>query len=219
MGNASAPFKAEWMAVKDGELVVGGHGRAFTDGSGAVVNDAALWVHHVAMSPDNGTTAVGELCVTESVHWGERYAALQAAIGVRPAGFLIHEAVLWSRARRERVFLPRRRSDSAFDARSVGARGWNGVVVANERLDSFRSFQVDALADDSGARGFSAAAFVPGTRERVVLAVRTVKLEAGPVRKRRFTESYVSAFDVVTGHVVLGEQKVSELKLEDIAFL
>lgn len=204
-------FKAEWMVVKDEALVVGGHGRPYTDArNGAMIlSTGPTWVKSVSRGLE-----------LSHGNWSARYDEVASSAGVRFPGYLMHEAVLWSHERREWIFLPRRRSEEPFDAQSVMKKGWNGLIVADEKFVSLRRVVIKGLSDDSGLRGFSSAKFVPGSKDRLVAALRTIEIEKQTKSKwSRRTASYMSVFDVVTGDMVMEERKVSNLKYEGLAFL
>ncbi len=204
-------FKSEWTAVKDGMLVIGGHGRAMTDPrNGTIVRSSnPLWVKIVTPA----------FRVTHE-NWAENYVALERAAGVSFPGYLMHEAVLWSVLRREWVFLPRRRSDKPFDSVANEKKGWNYALIASERFDSVRSVEIPELYDANGFLGFSSAKFVPGTNEEIVVALRTMEIDAGNHgHASRYTESFLCAFSIVTGQVLLKEQRVGYKKYEGLAFL
>lgn len=206
-------FKAEWMVVKDDKLVVGGHGRPFTDiADGTIVQGhGSEWVK----------VFNADMNITHD-DWTAKYQAVAKQAGVQFPGYLMHEAVLWSSLRREWIFLPRRRSEQAFSEEGNERKGWNGVVIANEDFTRFNSVLIEGLKDESGLNGFSTARFVPGSAERLVVALRTVELEknvSNALGKVRETASYLSVFDVLTGVVVLEEHKVSDMKYEGLVFL
>lgn len=71
----SPGFKAEWLAVKDEHLYVGGLGKEWTTGTGEVVNENPEWVKVV----DCGGSVHHE-------NWVASYNALRAAAGIRPPG-------------------------------------------------------------------------------------------------------------------------------------
>lgn len=206
-GRGATGFKAEWAVVRDGKLIVGGHGRPVTamGEPKKVVSEGPLWVK-----------VVDRMMGVQHENWSEQYAKLANAAGATFPGYLMHEAVVWSSKRREWVFLPRRRSVEGFDARSNEHRGWNAVLVVSEDFTSIRKVEIVALKEEEGSRGFSAAAWVPGSDERVIAAVRTVEMESA--NQTRVTESFISAFDL-DGRIVMSEERVSDDKFEGIAFL
>lgn len=72
---ACAGFKAEWLAVKDEHLFVGGLGKEWTTTSGDVINNNPEWVKVVGVS--------GEV---EHQNWVPHYNALRSATGIKPPG-------------------------------------------------------------------------------------------------------------------------------------
>lgn len=49
-GNTAKGFKGEWLAVKDGELWVGGLGKEWTTTEGVFVNHNPMWVKVLKIS-------------------------------------------------------------------------------------------------------------------------------------------------------------------------
>ncbi|NWX98601.1 CANT1 nucleotidase, partial [Nothoprocta ornata] len=92
-----AGFKAEWLAVKDEHLYVGGLGKEWTTATGEVLNENPEWVKVVGPKGDVGHES-----------WVANYNALRAAAGIRPPGYLIHESAAWSDTLQRWFFLPRR---------------------------------------------------------------------------------------------------------------
>lgn len=281
-------FKAEWMVIKDDTLVIGGHGRPYTDAAGHAISDDPLWVNQLSLNKQHqnhpeankGTSrafvlsaVLGNVDETppflrfmDQQNWADRYKALERAAGVvvdrddvdnnnnnsGSSGFLMHEAVLWSHSRRQWIFLPRRRSVLPFDARTVATMGWNGVLVADEHFTTVQLKRVPGLADPSGLRGFSAAMFLPGSDERVVVALRTIEVEGdaalvdaqlgaaaaaanggdggsnrvtglnekgGREKWARVTKTFLSAFNIDTGEMVMNEDLVGDQKFEGLTIL
>lgn len=70
-----AGFKAEWLAVKDEHLIVGGLGKEWTTTSGKVVNNNPGWVKVVGYK--------GEV---QHQNWVSYYNALRTAAGIKPPG-------------------------------------------------------------------------------------------------------------------------------------
>ena len=68
-------FKAEWLAVKDEHLYVGGLGKEWTTTSGEVVNNNPEWVKVVGCN--------GEV---DHKNWVPYYNALRNAAGIKPPG-------------------------------------------------------------------------------------------------------------------------------------
>lgn len=70
-----AGFKAEWLAVRDEHLYVGGLGKEWTTTSGEVVNNNPEWVKVVGYHGD-----------VEHENWVPYYNALRSAAGIQPPG-------------------------------------------------------------------------------------------------------------------------------------
>lgn len=71
----SPGFKAEWMAVKDEHLYVGGLGKEWTTTAGEVLNENPEWVK-----------VVGFRGSVRHENWVSSYSALRAAAGIQPPG-------------------------------------------------------------------------------------------------------------------------------------
>lgn len=68
-------FKAEWLAVKDEHLYVGGLGKEWTTTTGEVMNENPEWVKVVSYRGS-----------VNHENWVSSYNALRAAAGIRPPG-------------------------------------------------------------------------------------------------------------------------------------
>lgn len=209
--NRNAFFKAEWMVVKDDLLVIGGHGRSFTDPlDGTKIRHwNAKWVKVVAKDFS-----------IKHLDWSARYDMVANAVGVSFPGYLMHEAVLWSTERKEWIFLPRRVSKEAFDPRKNEQRGSNMIIIASEDFKNISALQINGLKDSTGLKGFSSAKFVPGTNDCVIAAIRTIETEGNVSSgKGRETASFISVFELKTGKILLAEEKISSKKFEGLVFL
>lgn len=71
----SPGFKAEWLAVKDEHLYVGGLGKEWTTSTGEVMNENPEWVK-----------VVGCRGSVDHENWVSSYNALRAAAGIQPPG-------------------------------------------------------------------------------------------------------------------------------------
>lgn len=71
----SPGFKAEWLAVKDERLYVGGLGKEWTTTTGEVVNENPEWVKVVGFRGN-----------VDHENWVSSYNALRTAAGLRPPG-------------------------------------------------------------------------------------------------------------------------------------
>lgn len=73
------------------------------------------------------------------------------------------------------------------------------------------SQQVSHVGDKIDTHGFSSFKFIPGTKEKLIVALKSEEVE-GKVA------SYVMAFSI-NGKVVLPETKVGDFKFEGIEFV
>lgn len=209
--NSQAFFKSEWMVVKDDRMIVGGHGRSFTDPNDGtrIKNNNPKWVKII----DKNFQVSHE-------DWSGRFDRVAAVAGVTFPGYLMHEAVLWSEARREWVFLPRRISKEPFDAAKNEMKGGKTVIIASEDFETITAIDVKGLQDPSGLRGFSSAKFVPGTGDSVILALRTIEIENSAASgKPRQTATLLSAFEIPSGRLLVREQSFTSKKFEGLVFL
>lgn len=68
-------FKAEWLAVKDEHLYVGGLGKEWTTTEGEFVNNNPEWVKVVGFRGD-----------VRHENWVPKYKSLKSAAGIEPPG-------------------------------------------------------------------------------------------------------------------------------------
>lgn len=68
-------FKAEWLAVKDHHLYVGGLGKEWTTTEGEFVNNNPEWVKVVGFRGD-----------VQHENWVPKYKSLKLAAGIEPPG-------------------------------------------------------------------------------------------------------------------------------------
>ena len=76
-------FKAEWLAVKDEHLYIGGLGKEWTTTEGEFVNNNPEWVKVVGFRGD-----------VQHENWVPRYKSLKSAAGIEPPGEDVHFAPL-----------------------------------------------------------------------------------------------------------------------------
>lgn len=209
--DADAFYKSEWMVVKDDKLIIGGHGRSFTDpNDGTLIkSDNPKWVKVV----DKDFKVLHQ-------DWSDRFDSIAKAAGVVFPGYLMHEAVLWSEVRKEWVFLPRRVSKEPFDAEKNERRGSRIAITATEDFKTITVVEVKGLEDPTNWRGFSSAKFVPGTGDTVILALRTIEVESNaPSGRSRETATFLSAFEIPSGQLLVREQSFTSKKFEGLVFL
>ncbi|KAK1330766.1 hypothetical protein QTO34_008704 [Cnephaeus nilssonii] len=190
-------FKAEWLAVKDEHLYVGGLGKEWTTTTGEVVNENPEWVKVVSFRG--------------SVHhenWVASYNALRAAAGIHPPGYLIHESACWSDALQRWFFLPRRASHERYSERDDERKGTNLLLSAGP---DFGAISVRRVGEVVPTHGFSSFKFVPNTDDQVIVALKSEE-DGGRVA------TYIMAF-TLDGRFLLPETKVGNVKYEGIEFI
>lgn len=157
-GDSVKPFKAEWMTVRDGNLVIGSIGMEWSR-NGTVLHRDAEFVKEI---DPRGTV--------RSIDWGPRYARLRQATNTTLPGYLQHEAVAWHASTRQWFVLPRRASTSTpFSPLSDLRMGTNKLLVVDELFNSVRVVQVGPREPDWG---FTSLAVLPDNESIVALKVR-----------------------------------------------
>jgi len=209
-GDTDKGMKWEWAAVKNGELYMGSMGKEYTNSDGSIANTNNLWVD--ILSPR------GEL---RRLDWAERYNFVRAQLGASPPGYCIHEAILWSSHMHKWVFVPRRISSEVYDENTDEHKGSNKLVLVNEAFTDAKVVEIKMKEVDP-LHGFSTIAFVPDTKDRHILAIRTVEEDCvGGDENLCKQRSYFMVFHVETGAVLLEETKypVEGLKFEGVEFV
>ncbi|CAG5929035.1 unnamed protein product [Menidia menidia] len=196
-GSVSKGFKAEWLAVKDERLYVGGLGKEWTTTSGEVVNNNPEWVK-----------VVGPTGAVRHENWGPHYNALRSAAGIQPPGYLIHESAAWSSGLRRWFFLPRRASHDRYEEAADERRATNLLLSCPEDFSRISARRVGPL---SPTHGFSSFRFIPGTGDRLVLALKSEE-DAGRIA------TYITAFSL-DGRVLMPEEKIGDVKYEGLEFI
>ncbi|XP_062311915.1 soluble calcium-activated nucleotidase 1b isoform X1 [Osmerus eperlanus] len=196
-GSVAKGFKAEWLAVREEQLYVGGLGKEWTTTTGEVVNDNPEWVKVVGYRGD-----------VEHENWVARYDALRTAAGIRPPGYLIHESAVWSDLQRRWFFLPRRASSERYDETADERRATNLLLSCPADFDPVTAARAGPL---NPTHGFSSFKFVPGTGDRVVLALKSEE-DAGKIA------TYILAF-TLDGLELLAETKIGDVKYEGLEFI
>ncbi|KDO28942.1 hypothetical protein SPRG_05815 [Saprolegnia parasitica CBS 223.65] len=193
--------KHEWATVKNGELYIGSIGKEFTS-DGEIVHEHNMWVAIVGL---NGAVRHED--------WSHRFAKVRAKLGCAYPGYVIHEAIEWSPVHEKWFLLPRRVSSEPYDDMADEKRGANVMVIAS---DDFEELSVVYIGDGVIARerGFSSFKFVPGTKDAVIIALKSMENEA-----LQLQGAYVTVFDV-QGNVLMPETPLpGQSKFEGLAFL
>lgn len=199
-GNATKGFKGEWMTVKDGELWVGGLGKEWTTTEGVFVNHNPMWVKKVTRDG----------CI-QHVNWVDQYKKLRSAAAIEYPGYMIHESAQWSEIHRKWLFMPRRASKQMYSEAEDETRGTNYLLKASE---DFSHVEVQEIGELRGPRGTSAFAFVPGTADDIIVALKSEEKDGIPVA------SYIYIFNMQSGEILLDEQPLQgKYKYEGIAFV
>jgi soluble calcium-activated nucleotidase 1 len=208
-GDTDKGMKWEWATVKDGELYMGSMGKEYTHKDGSIENTNNLWVSVLSRS--------GEI---SRIDWNRQFDFVRSKLGATSPGYLIHEAINWSPHLKKWIFAPRRISKEKYDDVLDEKRGSNKVVLVNENFTKADVVEVQMASKDA-LHGFSSFAFIPGTKDKHVLALRSVEEDCAgddlDVCKQR---SYFVIFDVKTGEVLMDEKKIEDnMKFEGVEFV
>ena len=196
-GNEMKGFKAEWMTVKERNLYVGGLGKEWTSTEGVYINDNPMFIKKV--SPGGGI---------QHLDWKDVYLKLRDYLNISSPGYVIHEAVMWSEQTERWLFLPRRVSHKMYNDIDDEKRGSNILMVCTE---DFNSCEVKRIGFIIPTRGFSSFKFLPGTNERIIVALKSEE-NNGDIA------TYISVFDL-SGRVLLSDVRVGNEKYEGIEFV
>jgi len=196
-GNQTKGFKSEWSTVKDDHLWIGGLGKEWTTPGGDVINTHPMYVKKINYK--------GEV---EHIDWHQNYLAVRESAGIKPPGYMIHEAVCWSSHLSKWVFLPRRASKEKYDDVMDEKRGTNLMILADEK---FKSIQTKTVGKIEPTHGFSSFKFLPGSQDKIIIALKSEEFEGN-------ISTYVLAFDI-QGKILLPEQKIADKKFEGIEFI
>ncbi|KAL0993478.1 hypothetical protein UPYG_G00108530 [Umbra pygmaea] len=196
-GSVSKGFKAEWLAVKDEHLYVGGLGKEWTTTTGEVVNNNPEWVKVVGYHGD-----------VQHLNWVPNYNHLRSAAGIEPPGYLIHESAAWSDTLQRWFFLPRRASKERYDETADERRATNLVLSCSA---DFEDITVSRVGPYNPTHGFSSFKFIPNTDDQILVALKSEE-DAGKIA------SYIMAF-TLDGRILLPETKIGDVKYEGLEFI
>eukprot|EP00560_Eucampia_antarctica_P003413 CAMPEP_0197831716 /NCGR_PEP_ID=MMETSP1437-20131217/11687_1 /TAXON_ID=49252 ORGANISM="Eucampia antarctica, Strain CCMP1452" /NCGR_SAMPLE_ID=MMETSP1437 /ASSEMBLY_ACC=CAM_ASM_001096 /LENGTH=414 /DNA_ID=CAMNT_0043434751 /DNA_START=318 /DNA_END=1562 /DNA_ORIENTATION=+ len=210
-GDTDKGMKWEWAAVKDNELYMGSMGKEYTNVDGSVANTNNLWI--AILSP------TGEL---RREDWTRQYNFVRAALGASSPGYIITEANLWSSHLKKWLFLPRRISSDKYDENEDERKGSNRMVLVDEKFTQTTVLDIKMSVADS-LHGFSTVAFVPGTKDRHAVAIRSVEEDCvggeEDICKQR---SYMIVFETLTGNILMDETRIDSkpgVKYEGLEFV
>lgn len=207
-GETDKGMKWEWSTVKNGELYMGSMGKAYTREDGSIVNTHNLWVAIL-----NGR---GEL---RRENWANKYEVVRKALGATDPGYLIIEAVNWSDHLGKWVFLPRRISAEAYEEVKDEKNGGNKLVLVDPLFSNPQVVTITGMANDP-LRGFSSFAFVPGSKDQHLMAIRSVEEDCTGPDELCKQRSYFVVIEAMTGKVISNEPEFMEpLKFEGLEFV
>ncbi|XP_031601929.1 soluble calcium-activated nucleotidase 1 isoform X2 [Oreochromis aureus] len=196
-GSVAKGFKAEWLAVKDEHLYVGGLGKEWTTTEGEFVNNNPEWVKVVGFRGD-----------VRHENWVPKYTSLKSAAGIEQPGYLIHESAAWSDTLQRWFFLPRRASSERYEETADERRGTNLVLSCSPDFNDIKVSRVGVL---NPTHGFSSFKFVPNTDDQIILALKSEE-DAGKIA------TYIMAF-TLDGRILLPETKIGDVKYEGLEFI
>ncbi|XP_069608510.1 soluble calcium-activated nucleotidase 1 [Ranitomeya imitator] len=196
-GTVDKGFKAEWLAVKDELLYVGGLGKEWTTTTGKVLNENPEWIKVIGPHGD-----------VRHQNWVPNYNLLREAAGIKPPGYLIHESAAWSDSLHSWFFLPRRASKERYSEKEDEQRGTNILLRASP---DFSSIKLSHVGSQNPTHGFSSFKFIPGTDDQIIVALKSEE-NNGEVA------TYITVF-ILDGRVLLHETKIGDVKYEGIEFI
>lgn len=196
-GTVDKGFKAEWLAVKDELLYVGGLGKEWTTTTGKVLNENPEWIKIVGPQGD-----------VQHQNWVPNYNFLREAAGIKPPGYLIHESAAWSDSLHSWFFLPRRASKERYSEKEDEQRGANLLLRASA---DFSDIKLSHVGTQNPTHGFSSFKFIPGTDDQIIVALKSEE-NNGEVA------TYITVF-ILDGRVLLPETKIGNIKYEGIEFI
>lgn len=208
-GDTDKGMKWEWSTVKDGLLYIGSMGKEYTNSDGSIANQNNLWI-----------TIMDSHGEFRRQDWSDEFNFVRKKLGCQSPGYLMHEAIRWSPHMRKWVFMPRRVSRQPYDDVADEKRGSNKVVIVDESFTDAKIVEVKMKEPSPGLHGFSSFAFVPGTSDRHVMALRSVEEDCTDDLDKCKQRSYIVIFDVITGEVLMDEKKIDQnMKFEGIEFV
>ncbi|PFH34080.1 apyrase [Besnoitia besnoiti] len=203
-GRSSAKgMKIEWATVKGNQLFVGSFGKEYTDNHGNILHRHNTWV-----------VIIDERGGISRQNWDDHYQAMKKALGVTYSGYVIHEAINWSDALNRWVVLPRRVSHEQYHEVQDEHRGSNKLLLCSDDFSEIDVVDIQTPPPLDPRKGFSSFKFVPGTGDKVILAVKSLEDSVEHLQK-----SFVTIFDI-TGKVLLPDLPFPhDSKYEGVAFL
>ena len=160
-GNMNKGFKAEWLAVKDDVMFVGGMGKPFSDPmTGQVINNDPMYVK-----------AISHTGQVQHLDWRQNYRNMLNSLSLAPSGYLLHEAAAWSQHHKQWFFLPRRESSEMYNEVVDEEKGTNVVIRTSSTFSNVKYSRLPAAPIKK--RGFSSFKFVPHTNDLIIIGIKT----------------------------------------------
>jgi soluble calcium-activated nucleotidase 1 len=150
-------------------LYVGSFGKEFTNSKGEIVHKNNLWVK--TYSKDG---------VVHHLDWSENYEKMRNTLGYNYPGYLLHESITWSPHHRKWFVLPRRMSKEVYEEAKDEKMGHNTIVVASHDFSEIKTYVVGPKTPE---RGFSSAKFLPGSRDSVLIVLKSEEFSETGVQK------------------------------------
>lgn len=172
-GNVNKGLKIEWATVKDNVMYIGSFGKEYTNNDGEILHANNLWI--VTYNQDGSV---------KHVNWKENYDAMRKQLGYEHPGYLLHEAITWSPHHRLWYVLPRRVSRDPYDDELDERRGHNTIITATHDFSEIKSYSVGTITPE---RGFSSAKFLPGSRDSILVALKSEEVAATGEQKTYIT--------------------------------
>ncbi|KAK6753936.1 hypothetical protein RB195_013119 [Necator americanus] len=199
-GNTTSGMKTEWLTTKGSHLYAGGHGVEYRDENGEIFSEDQMWVKVIFNR--------GEV---RNLNWKDFYIKIREAAGIRSPGYLTHEAVQWSEIQRKWFFLPRKASNTVYNSKADETKGTNLLIIAEPDFSSIKVVKVGLL--EHPERGFSAFAFIPGTNDELIAALKSKEV------KGEAAASFITVFNT-RGEILMKDQALEkDYKFEGIYFL
>jgi soluble calcium-activated nucleotidase 1 len=209
-GDTDKGMKWEWATTKGDDLYIGSMGKEYTNPDGSIANTNNLWI--AIINPK------GEV---QRKDWTEQYQFVRGLLGAQAPGYVIHEAVLWSEVLKKWIFIPRRVSSDMYDDVIDERKGTNKVVLVDDKFSNGEVIDIKFAEGFDRLHGFSTAAFVPGTMDRHIAAMRSVEENCvGGDETLCKQRSYMMVFDVLTGDILMDEIEFDAgVKYEGLEFV
>lgn len=127
------------------------------------------------------------------------------------AGYMIHEAAMWSNFDQKWTFLPRRAHPDKYNDVDDEKHGTNLMLTTD---DQFHQIDLKTVGNlETPTHGFSSFKFIPGTQDSVIVALKSEEMDG------RAVATYIMVFRREDGAILLPETKIGDHKYEGIEFI